>query len=239
MNLIAYIKKCIKCDKHKVLSDFKMRLGTGKYRNSCKECDKLYFSTRYAENIDNIKEQRRLKNAENPEKNRQRVKDWKVNNPEKVKANRERQKERNKTPERRAILAKKASKWRSNNPDKMKKIKKKQRNRIEVRIADNLRKRLKIAIKNGQKKGSAIKDLGCSIEELKFYLKKQFYSNKETGEMMTWDNYGFYGWHIDHIKPLSNFDLTNEEQIKIASHYNNLQPLWAKDNLTKSDKIIK
>jgi hypothetical protein len=52
---------------------------------------------------------------------------------------------------------------------------------------------------------------------------------------MTWENWSVNGWHIDHIKPLSSFDLTDTEQLKEACSYNNLQPLWAKDNLKKSD----
>ena len=54
---------------------------------------------------------------------------------------------------------------------------------------------------------------------------------------MTWDNYGINGWHIDHIIPVSKFDLTNNEAIKVCFHYSNLQPLWAKDNLKKGNKI--
>lgn len=51
---------------------------------------------------------------------------------------------------------------------------------------------------------------------------------------MTWNNYG--KWHIDHIIPISSAK-TEEEVIKL-NHYTNLQPLWAKDNLKKGNKII-
>jgi hypothetical protein len=50
---------------------------------------------------------------------------------------------------------------------------------------------------------------------------------------MSWDNYG--EWQIDHIKPLSKFDLTDRQQLHEACNFNNLQPLWAEDNLAKSN----
>ena len=95
---------------------------------------------------------------------------------------------------------------------------------INFKLAQVLRKRLYSAIKGY----SAVDDLGCSIEELRFHLESQFKDN------MSWDNYG--EWHIDHIKPLASFDLTNEEELKKACNYTNLQPLWAKDNLKKGAK---
>lgn len=101
---------------------------------------------------------------------------------------------------------------------------------IQFRISTTLRSRLRTAIKNEFKIGSAIKDLGCSIIELKSYLESKFLSG------MSWDNYGLEGWHIDHVKPLSAFDLSDRKQMLEACHYTNLQPLWAKDNLSKSDK---
>jgi hypothetical protein len=56
---------------------------------------------------------------------------------------------------------------------------------------------------------------------------------------MTWQNHGTHGWHIDHKKPLSLFDLSNEEQLRAACNYTNLQPLWAHDNLVKGNKYYK
>jgi len=108
----------------------------------------------------------------------------------------------------------------------------KNKNNIQYKLTRRLRERLGIALKNNQKVGSAIKDLGCSIDELKVYLESKFLPG------MTWDNYGLYGWHIDHIKPLASFDLSDRKQMLEACHYTNLQPLWATDNLSKGDKII-
>jgi hypothetical protein len=81
------------------------------------------------------------------------------------------------------------------------------------------------------KSGSAVRDLGCSFEKLKRHLESQFQPG------MTWKNYGLHGWHIDHIKPLVLFDLTNRKQFLEACNYKNLQPLWAKENLSKKGKI--
>jgi hypothetical protein len=102
---------------------------------------------------------------------------------------------------------------------------------INYKLTRNLRRRLHSIIKGKLKVGSAIKDLGCSVEFLKQYLESKFQ------EGMTWNNYNFKGWHIDHIIPLSSFDLTDKEQLLKACHYTNLQPLWAKDNLVKNNKL--
>jgi hypothetical protein len=55
---------------------------------------------------------------------------------------------------------------------------------------------------------------------------------------MSWDNYGVNGWHIDHIKPLSAFDLTIESNLYLVWNYTNLRPLWATDNLRKGKKYV-
>lgn len=99
---------------------------------------------------------------------------------------------------------------------------------INFKLACNLRSRLTKAIKHNQKAGSAIKDLGCSIQHLKLHLELFW------DEGMSWNNYG--EWHVDHIKSLASFDLTDRTQFLEANHYTNLQPLWEVDNLRKSNK---
>lgn len=68
--------------------------------------------------------------------------------------------------------------------------------------------------------------LGCTSEQFKQHLESKF------TEGMTWDNYP--KWHVDHIKPIS-LATTEQEAIEL-SHYTNLQPLWAEDNLRKGNK---
>ena len=100
------------------------------------------------------------------------------------------------------------------------------------KIKSNLSSRLSDLIKNrivGQK---TIELLGCDKDVFFQHLESQF------TEGMTWDNYGLKGWHVDHILPLSSFDLTEEEEVKKACHYTNLQPLWWEDNLKKGNKIL-
>jgi hypothetical protein len=83
----------------------------------------------------------------------------------------------------------------------------------------------------GQKKSKRTFDyVGCSLEELKTHLEKSF----EFG--MTWDNYGVE-WHVDHIRPLSSFNLKDESELMTAFHFSNLQALWKTDNLKKSNKL--
>ena len=73
--------------------------------------------------------------------------------------------------------------------------------------------------------------LGCTLEEYKEYLESKFQ------EGMTWENHKKDGWHIDHILPLRESDISEEEKLK-RLHYTNTQPLWAKDNISKGNKTV-
>lgn len=99
------------------------------------------------------------------------------------------------------------------------------------KLINNIRSRIKKLIL--RKTANTKTLLGCSVEYLMKHLEERFYPNPETGEQMTWENKGLYGWHIDHIIPLSSFNLSDPDQLKKACHYTNLQPLWAKDNYEK------
>lgn len=103
------------------------------------------------------------------------------------------------------------------------------KNDLQYKISKNLRTRLYLAIRQNWKTGSAVKDLGCTIPELKIHLEKNF------KEGMSWENIGV--WHIDHKIPLASFDLTKRSQLLKAVHFSNLQPLWWRDNLLKSNSL--
>ena len=83
--------------------------------------------------------------------------------------------------------------------------------------------------------GKSLKDqeiidlLGCTLEEYKDYLESKFQPG------MTWENHTKDGWHIDHILPLKESEVSEEEKLK-RLHYTNTQPLWAKDNISKGNK---
>jgi hypothetical protein len=72
--------------------------------------------------------------------------------------------------------------------------------------------------------------LGCSFEFFKQHIEIQF------KEGMSWENRRSF--HIDHIKPLSHFDLTDPEQQKAAFHWSNLQPLYPIENFRKSKRVL-
>jgi len=70
----------------------------------------------------------------------------------------------------------------------------------------------------------------CGIEKELDKFHKFIHSK----DGMSWSNWG--EWHLDHIKPVSSFDKSGK--ICIINSLDNLQPLWAADNLKKSNKII-
>jgi signal recognition particle GTPase len=112
------------------------------------------------------------------------------------------------------------------------------KNDIYFKLECILRDRLNKVLKTKSKSNHTFILLSCSVNFLKQHLEKQFQKG------MNWKNYGtgWHGkgmreWHVDHIKPCASFDLSKPSEQKKCFHYTNLQPLWAKDNLRKSDKI--
>jgi hypothetical protein len=107
--------------------------------------------------------------------------------------------------------------------------KKRYDNILNARIRQNIAVRIRGVLKRQKayKNQRTMEYVGCTVAFLYSYLESLFLPG------MTWENKS--EWHIDHIRPCASFDLTDPEQQKQCFHYTNLQPLWAEDNLRKSD----
>ena len=162
--------------------------------------------------------------------NKEKFKEYQKENKEKIK---ERSKEYYQSNKEK-ILERDKEYYQSNKEKICSKILKYQNDRYKTdplfRLRKNIRNRIKMAIKSQStsKASSSFKLLGCTAKEAYDYIESLFL------EGMTWDNYG--DWEIDHIRPCSSFDLTQESEQLLCFNYKNLQPLWWEDNSSKSDK---
>lgn len=111
-------------------------------------------------------------------------------------------------------------------------------NEPEYKMKCILRRRLLSAVSRYKTKkwSSTTGLLGCTMNHFVNHIETMFQPG------MTWENHGVYKrggemkWHLDHIIPVSSYDVTLEEQQKRCFHYSNFQPLWAVDNLKKGAK---
>lgn len=157
---------------------------------------------RYREkNIEPVKESNRRYYWENRDKCLERAKGYRENNRERI------------------------------NASMLRRYKECPQHNIKMKSRNYINKCLQRAELGTRKHDSTIKLLGCSYEDFKVHIERQFTKG------MTWSNFLAGEIHLDHIRPTSSFDLTDPEQQAEAFHYLNVMPLWAKDNMRKSDKI--
>ncbi len=99
------------------------------------------------------------------------------------------------------------------------------------RLCRNIKRVVSYALKSNKQGRRTFEILGYTAIELKCHLESQF------TEGMSWSNYG--KWHIDHIIPISFFEFTSPDDVefKMCWRLENLQPLWAKDNMAKNNKL--
>lgn len=201
---------CKKCDIQKELIEFSIET------NRCNYCIKLYKQQWALKNKDKIKEQRRLKRLENLEE---------------VRA-----KQRASYRKNKKSYIDRAYKWLNENRDyrnliNKEYVKNKRKNNKIYNISCKIRHRTKELLrKKNFKKNQSFKEyIGCTVEEFALHIEKQFKQG------MTWELLQCGKIHLDHIIPLS-FAKTEEEVYKL-SHYTNIQPLWAVDNMKKGNRI--
>ena len=206
------IKTCYKCKISKLLSDFnKCKHGTFGVHGHCRQCQKEVRKNFY----DTIQKPTKYwltpehKSLVNRVNKKRYASDieWR----EKIKLNNN---VRRRTEPAKIVARIQRKKW---------------YNIPKNRIACSLRVRLRKALRHNQKVDITEKLLGCSFD----YAKQHLESNFQSG--MKWENYG--KWHIDHIIPCSRFDLTIPHQQKMCFNYRNLQPMWAKENISKNNRI--
>ena len=210
---------------------------------------------RFAEKVANEKEKMAKYTAENAETIR-------VKQAEKYQLKREHYKEkaRNHYHENKEEIAKKHSEyWKENaehlkqkkreylaaNRERARRWNKRYRDANRQKLTDKLRERrrndpflrLREAIRgsvraylgsNKTRRSATFEIVGCTPDFLRSHLEKQFKPG------MTWENYGSH-WHVDHRIPLASGN--SPEEIMGLSHWTNLQPLEAMENLLKSDKM--
>jgi hypothetical protein len=227
-------KVCSKCKEDKKVCEFgNLKSSKDGLMYSCKECNKIKSKKYHSENL--IKHSERLKKyyQDNIEEERQKRREWRSDNLDYNKFYYEKNKE---------SITLNNKNWRENNKLKLKEYqenkkdilnsqaKDRRKNNVIINLSNRIRSRMSLYVKKLEiKKTNRTFDIvGCTPSFLRDYLEEKFTLG------MNWGNQG--NWHIDHIIPLSSAK-TEDELYKLC-HYTNLQPLWAEDNLKKSNKII-
>jgi len=224
-------KICTKCKLNKELDKFRYRKDKGRNISICKECEFEYNKKWFKKNPENRKKYNSSYYIENSEKVKKQTKNYILNNEEKVKIARKKHYEKNQDK-----IKNKRKEYYKSNKEKVllcnsNYVKKRTKEDVIFKLICNVRGRMSAYINKNtiHKNNSTFNIVGTTPLELKEYLEKKFQDG------MSWENYGTYGWHIDHIVPIS-MAKTEEELYKLC-HYTNLQPLWREENLLKSDKL--
>ena len=192
--------------------------------SECIVCTKVRAKKYYLRHKDKLRaysKKYRLKNID-------KIKEWELKNKDKTS-----QRNKKYRLENKGKVSLRHKKYIAENRDKRNQYRKeKYQNDINYKIESTLRSRIHMALKGNVKSLKTIELIGCSISFFKKYIESKF----KTG--MTWDNHGYYGWHIDHIRPCASFDLTDPEQQKQCFNYKNMQPMWGEENMKKGKKFF-
>jgi len=226
-------KVCRDCGKTKELCEFSPHpVCTLGVRPDCKVCYNLSRKDYYKKNRKMLLKRHKI----NRDKHKESLKTQRKIRYEKNKEKTKQKRKQDYIKYRDRILKQKQIYYIENKTEISQKKKQYKKQKLKTntsfRLEHNLRRRLSLALNGSLKSLNTMSLVGCSIDYLMHYIQEQFTKG------MSWDNYGFYGWHIDHIRPCASFDLSKEQSQKECFHYSNLQPLWAEENLSKGSKII-
>lgn len=244
-------KQCNKCNEVKPVTEFHFRNDTGKYRNACIEClsnqKKIYRNA----NADHINQKQRDNRKNDPE----RFKEYESRRSEKRKEYKRTYMKSNYKENRKVKLeyqlqynrnhkeqiSKNNKKYRENNYDKIRDyLKDWQANKRNTDPIYRLNKNISSLIRhslNNKKNGYHWENIvGYTCDDLIAHLEKLFKPG------MSWGNYGlgYNKWNIDHIIPVSLFNITSAEckGFKKCWSLENLRPMWSYENLTKKNTLF-
>jgi hypothetical protein len=126
---------------------------------------------------------------------------------------------------REKINARNRELYREKNPPK-----KKQSPELK-KLINNQRSRMSHALArtSTKKQAGTTCYIGCTYEQLYIWI------GLHLTDGMTWDNYG--EWEVDHILPISSFNLEIESERYKAFNWKNCRPLWKKENNQKRGKV--
>ena len=236
-------KECTKCGEVKPFGDYgNHRNGKHGLQPACKACTAKSMAAYRAANREAIIQSKRKWNGANREVLAERSKEYRRKNKDLIKKRAREYEEANKEAiaeykreyyqKNKQAFTRRRRKWYKENRElTTKRNKEKYKKDPLFKIARLLRGRLGQAMVGNLKAAPTRELLGCTYKHARQHIESQFTDG------MSWDNHGMHGWHIDHVIPCASFDLTDPEQQKECFHYTNLQPLWAEDNLKKSDKL--
>jgi len=220
-------KICNKCKIQKELTEFyKLKSSKDGYNGWCKICLNEKNNKWRENNREVALTYSKKWYQNNKDKKSEYFEKYRIETPEKIKETKKKYREKNKE----IIKQKKKIYDELYKPKRNLLRREKQKTDIVFKLINNVRVRLIKYLKklNITKKNKTFEIVGCTPQELKEHLEKQFVDG------MSWENRS--EWHIDHIIPLSS--AKTEEEIYKLSHYTNLQPLWAIDNIKKSNNIL-
>lgn len=222
------MKKCNKCN---IIKDYdffsKSKSYKDGYSTTCKSCVAENSKKWHKEN----KERHNALTKKNYQENKEIYIKRQENNKEYIKEYKKEWYKKNK--ERCIELSKERYKKNKQNINKrnLEYINKRKQKDFIFKFKQNTRSLIYNSFKRGvnqyKKNSKTEKILGCTIEQFRHYIQSKFKKG------MSFENYG--DWHLDHIIPLSS--AKTEEEIILLNHYTNFQPLFAKENIKKFNKI--
>lgn len=201
--LASGVRECKDCHRVLALDRFRVKAGQVAYR--CYECQATQMRAKYAANEGG------LRDYQNEHARARRVKHAARLNDQK----------REYVARNRAQVTNRQNEWA------------KKKLRSDPMFA--LKKRIRSLISNAFASVGCSKNqetqaiLGCSFDEFKAHIERQFLPG------MSWERMG-REIHIDHIVPLAT--ATCEQEVIALNHFTNLRPMWATDNISKGAKVL-